>query len=159
GSTRSPTASATTPRSRRASRTRPRSSSGAAGRSTSLPPSPEASARRGTRPAHVSGLSGSGQDDAPRLAGLGRRREGTPGDLLEAAIGRVEVRNPRVNAVVMKLYAHGRRAIADGLPDGPFTGVPFLMKDLTASLAGIPMTRGSRFFADAPPPAADSEHV
>ena len=33
------------------------------------------------------------------------------------------------------------------------------MKDLTASIAGVRMTRGSRFFADAPPPAADSEHV
>src|SRR5207245_2673752 len=47
----------------------------------------------------------------------------------------------------------------DGLPDGPFRGVPFLLKDLTAVLAGVPMTRGSRFFADSPPAAADSEHV
>ncbi len=50
----------------------------------------------------------------------------------------------------MKLYDLGRQAIADGLPDGPFTGVPFLMKDLTAALAGVQMTRGSRFFADTP---------
>src|SRR5205823_11779075 len=49
--------------------------------------------------------------------------------------------------------------IAAGLPAGPFRGVPYLMKDLTASLAGVRMTRGSRFFADAPPAAADSEHV
>jgi len=61
--------------------------------------------------------------------------------------------------VIMKLYDYARQAIADGLPDGPFRGVPFLLKDLTASLAGVRMTRGSRFFADAPPPAADSEHV
>jgi len=59
----------------------------------------------------------------------------------------------------MKLYDHGRKAIADGLPDGPFRGVPFLMKDLSSSLAGIRMTRGSRFFAETPPPAADSEHA
>jgi Asp-tRNA(Asn)/Glu-tRNA(Gln) amidotransferase A subunit family amidase len=59
----------------------------------------------------------------------------------------------------MPLHDHAREAIAAGLPDGPFRGVPFLMKDLTASIAGVPMTRGSRFFADAPPPAADSEHV
>ncbi len=59
----------------------------------------------------------------------------------------------------MPLYDYGRAAIAAGLPDGPFTGVPFLMKDLTASIAGVKMTRSSRFFADAPPPAADSEHV
>ena len=59
----------------------------------------------------------------------------------------------------MPLYDYARAAIAAGLPDGPFRGVPFLMKDLTASIAGVRMTRSSRFFADAPPPAADSEHV
>src|SRR5207302_1066636 len=80
-------------------------------------------------------------------------------ELLEAAIARVEARNPAVNAVTMKLYDYGRQAIAAGLPDGPFRGVPFLMKDLTASIAGVPMTRSSRYYADAPPPTADSEHV
>src|SRR5262249_49819296 len=93
------------------------------------------------------------------LADLAGRGKVTPESLLEAAIERVEARNSQVNAVVMKLYDHGRRAIAAGLPEGPFRGVPFLMKDLTASLAGVPMTRGSRFFADSPPAAADSEHV
>ncbi len=97
--------------------------------------------------------------DALGLAELVRRSKVTPAELLEAAIERVEARNPRVNAVVMKLYDLGRQALAEGLPDGPFTGVPFLLKDLTASLAGVRMTRGSRFFADTPPPAADSEHV
>jgi Asp-tRNA(Asn)/Glu-tRNA(Gln) amidotransferase A subunit family amidase len=97
--------------------------------------------------------------DATGLAGLVRRRQVSPDELLEAAIERVEARNGAVNAVTMPLYEHGRRAIAAGLPDGPFTGVPFLMKDLTASIAGVPMTRSSRFFADAPAPAADSEHV
>jgi len=99
------------------------------------------------------------QFDALGLADLVRRRKVSPGELLEAAIERVEARNGAVNAVVLKLYDHARRAIADGLPDGPFTGVPFLLKDLTASLAGVPTTRGSRFFADSPPAAADSEHV
>jgi Asp-tRNA(Asn)/Glu-tRNA(Gln) amidotransferase A subunit family amidase len=59
----------------------------------------------------------------------------------------------------MPLYDYGRAAISKGLPDGPFTGVPFLMKDVSAAIAGVPMTRSSRFFADAPAPAADSEHV
>ena len=83
----------------------------------------------------------------------------TPAELLDAAIERVEARNATVNAVTMPLYDYARKAIAEGLPDGPFRGVPFLMKDLTASIAGVRMTRSSRFFADAPPPAADSEHV
>ena len=99
------------------------------------------------------------QYDALGLADLVRRRQVTPEDLLEAAIERVEKRNPLVNAVTMKLYDHGRKAIAEGLPDGPFGGVPFLMKDLTSPVAGVRMTRGSQFFADTPPSAADSEHV
>ena len=99
------------------------------------------------------------QYDALGLAELVRRNEVTPHDLLEAAIERVEARNPAVNAVMMKLYDYGRQAIAGGLPDGPFRGVPYLMKDLTSSVAGVRMTRGSRFFADTPPAAADSEHV
>jgi amidase len=99
------------------------------------------------------------QYDALGLADLVRRGKVSPTELLEAAIERVEARNGAVNAVTMKLYDYGRKAIADGLPDGPFTGVPFLLKDLTASVAGIKMTRGSKFFADAPPPTADSEHV
>ncbi|MBI4543922.1 MAG: amidase [Gemmatimonadetes bacterium] len=99
------------------------------------------------------------QHDALGLAALVRQGKVGPAALLEAAIERVEARNGQVNAVVLRLYDQARQAIAEGLPDGPFRGVPYLLKDLTASLAGVPMTRGSRFFADAPPPAADSEHV
>src|SRR6267143_2489514 len=97
--------------------------------------------------------------DGLGLATLVARREVKSEELLDAAIARVEARNPVVNAVTMKLYDYGRQAIAAGLPDGPFRGVPYLMKDLTASIAGVPMTRSSRFFADAPAPTADSEHV
>jgi Asp-tRNA(Asn)/Glu-tRNA(Gln) amidotransferase A subunit family amidase len=99
------------------------------------------------------------QFDGVGLADLVRRGKVTPTQLLEAAIERVEARNPALNAVVMPLYDHARRAIADGLPDGPLRGVPFLVKDLTAVVAGVRMTRGSRFFADAPAATADSEHV
>ena len=97
--------------------------------------------------------------DALGLADLVRRRKVTPEALLDAAIARVEARNPTINAVVLPLYDHARKAIADGLPDGPLRGVPYLLKDLTASLAGVRTMRGSRFFADTPPAAADSEHV
>lgn len=96
--------------------------------------------------------------DALGLADLVRRREVSAEELLEAAIARVEARNPTVNAVVQKLYDYGRQAIAAGLPQGPFTGVPFVLKDLSASLAGTPTTRACRFFADAVP-TADSEQV
>jgi Asp-tRNA(Asn)/Glu-tRNA(Gln) amidotransferase A subunit family amidase len=97
--------------------------------------------------------------DALGLAELVRGKKVSPTELLEAAIARVEARNGAVNAVTMPLYDFARRVITEGLPVGPFTGVPFLMKDLSASIAGVPMTRSSRFFADTPPPAADSEHV
>jgi len=97
--------------------------------------------------------------DALGLAQLVRDKRVSPTELLDAAIERVEARNSKVNAVTMPLYDYARKAIAEGLPDGPFRGVPFLMKDLTASIAGVRMTRSSRFFAEAPPPAADSEHV
>lgn len=97
--------------------------------------------------------------DALGLADLVRRGQVTPLELLEAALARVEARNGIVNAVVLRLDDLARQAIAAGLPDGPFRGVPFLLKDLTASLAGVPTTRGSRFFADTPPAPEDSEHV
>ena len=99
------------------------------------------------------------QYDAMGLADLVRRREVSSSELLEAAIERVEARNPAIHAVTMKLYDYGMKAIADGLPDGPLRGVPFLMKDLTSPVAGVRMTRGSKFFADTPPASADSEHV
>lgn len=98
------------------------------------------------------------QYDALGLAELVRGREVTASELLDAAVERVEARNGAVNAVVVRLYDYGKAAIEAGLPEGPFTGVPYLLKDLTASLAGQPTTRACRFFADAVPPA-DSEYV
>jgi hypothetical protein len=94
--------------------------------------------------------------DALGLAALVRQGKVAPLDVLDAAIERVEARNPQLNAVVIRLYDMARNTIAEGLPDGPLTGVPYLMKDLTASIAGVPMTRGSRFFADVPPASTDS---
>ena len=107
----------------------------------------------------MSGFADYEDYDALGLADLVRRKDVSPNDLLDAAIERVEARNSAVNAVVMPLYDYGRKAIEDGLPHGPFHGVPFLLKDLGGWLAGVKVTRGSRFFADAPAVAADSEHV
>ena len=82
--------------------------------------------------------------DAIAQAELVRRREVRPVELLEAAIARIERLNPRLNAVVTRLYDQARAAAAREIPDGPFSGVPFLLKDLGASYAGAPMTSGSR---------------
>jgi Asp-tRNA(Asn)/Glu-tRNA(Gln) amidotransferase A subunit family amidase len=90
--------------------------------------------------------------DGLGLAELVRTRQVKPEELLDTAIARVEARNPLLNAVVMKLYDFGRQAINAGLPAGTFRGVPFLLQDLNAPLAGVRTTRGSRFFADVIPP-------
>lgn len=107
----------------------------------------------------MSGFSDYERYDALGLAELVRRRDTTPTELLDAALERMSQRNSLINAVTMPLEEHARRAIAAGLPAGPFRGVPYLMKDLSTSIAGVPMTRSSRFFADTSPAAADSEHV
>ena len=69
-------------------------------------------------------------------------------EVLEAAIERVEAVDGTINAVVYKMYDEARKTIADGLPDGPFAGVPFMLKDLGVLYAGAPTTGGSRLFAD-----------
>ena len=81
--------------------------------------------------------------DATALADLVRRGEVTSGEVLEAAIERAELRNEYLNAVVTPLYEYARER-SDALPDGPLAGVPFLLKDLKAKLAGTPTSNGNR---------------
>src|SRR5690349_68691 len=88
------------------------------------------------------------QHDAVALAGLVRKREVSAQELLDEAIARVERVNPRVNAVVSRNPEQACAAIANGLPDGPLGGVPFLLKDLHALIEGSITTNGCRFFAD-----------
>ena len=87
--------------------------------------------------------------DGLGLARLVRERRVSAAELLDAAIERVEARNPILNAVCARLYDECRRAIAAGLPDGPFTGVPFVLKDISVVMPGVATTGGSRLFADA----------
>jgi len=96
----------------------------------------------------MSGFAEFDQYDGIGLAELVRRREVRPEEVLEAAIVRVEARNPAVNAVVSRLYDEARAAIRAGLPAGPFTGVPYLLKDLGALYTGAITSFGSRLFAD-----------
>jgi amidase len=81
--------------------------------------------------------------DAMALADLVRRKEVKPIELVEAAVERIERLNPTLNAVVTPMYEQARAAVTGKLPDGPFIGVPFLIKDLGAVYAGVPMTMGS----------------
>jgi len=96
--------------------------------------------------------------DAIAQAELVRRKEVTPAELVEAAIARIERVNPATNAVVTPLYEPARRTAAGPLPNGPFTGVPFLLKDLGPPLGGARMTSGSAFLRDYVAPA-DGELV
>lgn len=96
--------------------------------------------------------------DAIGLAELVRSGETTPAELLDAAIERIETLNPVINAVNRKMYDEARASIERGLPDGPFTGVPFLLKDLRAAYEGVPTVAGSTFFVDKVAPY-DSELV
>lgn len=93
--------------------------------------------------------------DALGLAQLIRDGAVSAAEVLEAAIDRIEANDATLNAVVHKAYDQARAGLAD-LPNGPFKGVPFLIKDLGCAVAGMPMTRGSRFFRDHVP-AADSD--
>jgi len=90
--------------------------------------------------------------DALGLAQLVRGGEISPGELLDAALARTAAVNPRINAVIHLMEARARAAIAAGLPDGPFRGVPFLIKDLIMAYAGEPMQGGSRLFRNYVPP-------
>ena len=83
--------------------------------------------------------------DGLGLAELVRKRAVTPAELVEAAIERIERHNPTLNAVVYKGYDDARRRAASDLPDGPFRGVPFLIKDLGMPVAGWPRSHGSKF--------------
>ena len=89
--------------------------------------------------------------DATDLAALVRDGDVSPGELLDAAIDQIQARNPAINAVIHTMYDEARATIAAGLPDGAFTGVPFLLKDLGAQYKGVPTTSGSRLFRDTVP--------
>jgi len=97
-----------------------------------------------------------GRYDALGLAELVRRGEVTPTELLDEALARNALVNPKINAVIHLMEARARESIAAGLPDGPFRGVPFLLKDMLAAFAGEPMRAGSRYFKDYVP-AEDEE--
>lgn len=86
--------------------------------------------------------------DATAQAELVRKGEATPAELAEAAIARVEAVNGELNAVIHPLFEEGLAAARGELPDGPFKGVPFLLKDLGAAFAGQPLHLGMQYLKD-----------
>lgn len=89
------------------------------------------------------------QQDALGLAALVRAGHVTAGELLDIALERVARINPRLNAVVHLMEEDARRAAASP-PPGPFSGVPYLAKDLLSTYKGHPTSAGSRLLADIP---------
>src|SRR5882724_7579016 len=86
--------------------------------------------------------------DTTAQGDLVRSGEPSPTELLEAAIARIEVSNPELNAVIHPLFEKGLDAAKGELPDGPFRGVPFLLKDLVAHSAGDPFHEGMKHLRD-----------
>lgn len=88
--------------------------------------------------------------DGLGLAELVHNGDVTPAELVEEAIRRIETHNSKLNAVINKLYKQARDTAKSDLPDGPFKGVPFLMKDLMATLEGIPTSMGNKLWKEVP---------
>ncbi|MEI8239828.1 MAG: amidase family protein [Actinomycetota bacterium] len=92
--------------------------------------------------------------DATDQAALVRSGQVTPAELLDAAIERIERIDPVLNAVVIRWFHHARDIAAGELPDGPFRGVPFLLKDLWAHFAGQTLSNGNQALKDVAPVSA-----
>ena len=88
-----------------------------------------------------------GSYDGVGLAELVRSKQVSASELLDEAIARTAKVDPHINAVVVKHYDYAQRQIDNGLPDGPFTGVPFLLKDLDL-LEGTRTTFGASVYKD-----------
>jgi amidase len=88
------------------------------------------------------------QYDGLGLAELISKKEVSPDEVLAASLERIDTRNPAVNAVVMRMDEQARGAIRAGLPDGPFKGVPYLLKDLGVLYTDTITSFGSRLYAN-----------
>lgn len=86
--------------------------------------------------------------DAIATADLVRRKEASPRELVEAAIARIERYDPELNAVITPRFERALVEAAGELPDGPFRGVPMVLKDLGAHTAGDRFCEGMRFLRD-----------
>ena len=85
--------------------------------------------------------------DATELARRVRAREVSPTELVDAAVAAIEQVNPQLNAVVHRMYDSARQAASQPLGDGPFAGVPMVVKDFDGFVKGVPFTASTRFLA------------
>jgi len=87
--------------------------------------------------------------DACALATLVRDGHASPGELVDDAISRIEKLNPELNAVIRERFIEARAEAAGELPDGPFRGVPMVLKDLMCFVAGEEIHEGMRVLKEA----------
>jgi len=108
------------------------------------PNGPARSAKSGQIVTDLTDLS---KFDAVAQAELVRNGDARPIELVDAAIARIEKLNDELNAVIHPLFDRARAA-AGSLPDGPFRGVPIVIKDLDGTLAGAPYHGGNRLLKE-----------
>ncbi|TNE36392.1 MAG: amidase [Alphaproteobacteria bacterium] len=96
----------------------------------------------------MSGFSEYSNYDGLALGELVNKGDVKPEELLDEAIARVDAVNPQINAITTKMYDLAREQIKKGLPEGPFKGVPYPIKDLALHIPGTVLTNGSRAYAD-----------
>jgi amidase len=91
------------------------------------------------------------EQDGLGLAEMVRDGEVKSSELIEMTIERIERVNPKLNAIIHKMYDEARRLaekwdkeISSGKgKEASFCGVPFILKDLVAEYAGAPLSEGS----------------
>jgi amidase len=98
------------------------------------------------------------ESDAFRLAELVKQKEVTPAELTETAISLIETLDPKLNAVVIRDFERARARAAQNPPNGPFAGVPYLLKNIGSGCEGLPVTNSLPFRRDYVSPS-DSEMV
>ncbi len=86
--------------------------------------------------------------DATAQAELVRAGDASPLELVDAAIDRIEKLNGELNAVIHPLFEKARAAAAGELPDGPFRGVPAVIKDHDGTSAGDPCHHGNKLLKE-----------
>lgn len=86
--------------------------------------------------------------DGLGLAKLVRNGDVTPSELLEDVYAAIDSVNPELNGVVSRIPELAQAEIAAGLPNGPFKGVPFLVKELGIQMKGAPSRCGSKMTKD-----------
>jgi amidase len=87
--------------------------------------------------------------DATAQAALVAGGQVSPRELVDAAIERIEALDGPINALTYRTFDEARRQADGPVPEGPFRGVPFLLKDLNAHMAGMPLSNGNVALRDA----------